>query len=111
MNEQTAKLLDELAAKLQVTSAHLREVLVAQAYVSSVTSLAVFVAMLIVAYALVKYYKSLEILDDGHIVLFGFATVLYFFYIFGFLLSLDIIVSGFVNPEYVALKEVLTVLK
>jgi steroid 5-alpha reductase family enzyme len=114
MNEQTAKLLEDLAAKLQVSSAHLWEVLVTQAFVSSVTSLAVLAALSIAAYNVRKHIKSLGSIDDMSGLDFAalsVACVIYAIYLVGFMISLDSIVAGLINPEYTALKEVLSVLK
>jgi hypothetical protein len=115
MNEQTAKLLEDLAAKLQVSSAHLWEVLVTQAYIYSVTQLVVFFALSIAAYNCCKYlqkkYKSLDDASDGAWVILLVVILMYVAYVCYFLLSLDSIIAGLVNPEYMAIKTVLSGLK
>lgn len=117
MNENTDKLIRDLALKLGTTAEYLWAVLVQQALVSAIADL-IFIILLsifwIVFYSLHrrytredKYYDSDTLgfvvgLIGGVIGLFTIVAVPIFFF--------DMI-NGFFNPKYWALKEILSTLK
>jgi RsiW-degrading membrane proteinase PrsW (M82 family) len=110
MNEETQKLLQQLAEKLGTTVEHLWQVLIAQARVEAITHSIIFASLFVVIVALWAFLISKEFKDDDGdvvVVVCGFlagGTLLYFL-----ILCLEItnIVTGFYNPEYFALKQVL----
>lgn len=113
MNEQTAKLIQDLAAKLGTTAEHLWGVLVRQAPLSAAIDLIQLVVIWVIAFGLLKRaavaWKKSETEDNevevGAYSLFaGLAVVAG---IAVFLACPHGIVSGFFNPEYWALKQIL----
>lgn len=115
MNEQTQQLIEKLAAKLGTTAEHLWGVLVRQAPISSATeaiALAIYATVMVWGYRLVRE-KTKEDGDwndnCGSIVLpwiiWGVGTLILLIVL---CFSLSNIVAGFANPEYWALKEILS---
>lgn len=114
MDEVTAKLIEELATKLGTTTEHLWGVMLRQAPIESGCTIAVTCA---VAVGLSWLWKRLlarkpltypHIYDDvdrefGRIML-GIITLLF---VGGTMCVFNDVVSGFVNPEYWALKQLL----
>lgn len=116
MNEQTAKLIEQLAAKLGTTAEHLWGVLVRQAPISAITD--ILTSMLIVF----LIWKSLGFVqrktrdtndapadwdEEGAFaawVIWGIAALIGTLCV---LCDINYIVAGFANPEYWALKQIL----
>ena len=112
MNEKTEQLVRELAEKFGTTADHLWGVLVKQAFVYASTEtifLVVSGAILGVAFmSIAKKMKQEPGLDDDHLLFASFTFgVLLVVLLLGAMFSLPGIVSGFVNPEYWALKQLL----
>lgn len=115
MNEQTQQLIEKLAAKLGTTAEHLWGVLVRQAPISSMTdaiALCLYAAIMVWGYRLVREKTK----DDGDWndncgsaalpwIIWGVGTLIL---LIALCCSLSGIVAGFVNPEYWALKEILS---
>lgn len=124
MDEKTETLLRELAEKFGTTGEHLWGVMVRQAYISGVTDLFVMLAWLalfiIVFYVLYRKtkkpeptednkYPSAPINDDGAVIaLWGVYAAVAALFALGFGLSLSGIIGALMNPEYWALKQLLT---
>jgi tellurite resistance protein TehA-like permease len=116
MNEQTAKLIEELANKLGTTAEHLWGVLIRQAPITATTDLLLLVAacigLIIIARVLPKVVRKFEEGDEG----IGDLFIIIASIIFGILCLIILVLSlcelgttlsGFFNPEYWALKQIL----
>lgn len=107
MNEQTQQLIDKLATKLGTTAEHLWGVLIKQAPISSTIDLigiALLFAVLLYAYKLLKR-ADLDYADGP----LAFA-LWWLFFLLGLIVSIiamPYILSGFFNPEYWALKQLI----
>ena len=119
MNEQTTKLIEQLAKKLGTTAEYLWTVLLKQAPISAMIDLVYLVIVTITGiglYKLHKYctketgeYKESIYEDKGELVIPAMvvlATAWVIFFIACFF-SIGNIINGFFNPEYWALKEIL----
>lgn len=124
MNEQTTKLIEQLAQKLGTTTEYLWSVLLKQAQIQSMVTLFQFLLIAILGYVLFKIHKSLSIVKDydGHHetgyshyedsntimiiagAIFAILVLLAFF-------CIGDVFNGFFNPEYWALSKVLSVIK
>lgn len=119
MNEQTEKLLSELAEKLGTTAEYLWEVLVKQAPVAGIgevlSLVAGFVTLSVISFVFLKLYKkytegSSYSIGDGDVFvgmitfLVGMVWVAFFFISIN---SITNIITCFTNPEYWALKQIL----
>ena len=123
MNEQTTKLISDLAAKLGTTAEHLWSVLIKQAPIASTVDLLCFVVMLISVPICAKWliwsFKKCDDADyDVEIVYFiqaFIAGAIGIVSLLGILISLgggmSLTIAGFFNPEYWALHEVMSHLK
>lgn len=115
MNEQTQQLIEKLAEKLGTTAEHLWAVLVRQAPISSATdaiALSIAAAVMVWGYWLVREKTK----DDGDWndqcgsialpwIIWGVGTLAILLLM---CCKCSGIVAGFLNPEYWALKEILS---
>lgn len=119
MDDNTAALLRALADKLGTTSEHLWGVLVAQAQITGYCNAALIVVLPFVIYWLVRWTRAVirrlpNIQDDTvipqafAIAVSGVVTLALVLYSIQFM---PITIAAFVNPEYVALREVLSTLR
>lgn len=121
MNEQTAKLLEQLASKLGTTSEYLWGILLKQAPIDATITLLQTLFLFLVGWGLWKVHKKLlskpsgQDYDDSYyekykigaifpmvLVTFGWGIMMLICFC-----SFSSIVSGYFNPEYWALKEIL----
>ena len=110
MNEETTQLLKELTDKLGTTTEHLWGVLVTQAPISATTDLVSGIAFLAVFFALIfvgmrkfeKYENEVVPVISG--IIGGFGLIINFIC---FLQNISMMMAGFFNPEYWALKQLL----
>jgi len=125
MNENTSKLIEQLAAKLGTTSQYLWSILLKQAAVSATVTLIQMI--LIFGYGYVLYRIHLKLLkkksDDkyaeniyestegGAAVPMIMGGLLFIILATMSLCSIGDIVNGYVNPEYWALNKVLDTIK
>lgn len=117
MNEETTKLIRELAEKLGTTTEHLWAVLIRQAPISSLVDLVLIPALAMALWLSLriasKGVKGLEESfnhDDQNIImtLGGGAFFCLFAILLAFLLcDLDLAIAGLLNPEYWALKQII----
>lgn len=116
MNDKTAELIEKLAERLGTTAEHLWEVLVRQAPITATTDTITLGLMLVaglVAFWLAVRWAKHPPYESGDanefaIVVAGIAaTVLLLIVAISFVASASDIVSGFANPEYWALKQLL----
>lgn len=125
MNEQTTKLLQQLADKLDTTADQLWQVLIEQASYHSIILSINFIAVLITGYILYRIHLKLmskiqtgefsETYYDKYRETVGFPMVIGFTaWVVWFVISITTvgdIFTGFVHPEYWALEEILQIMK
>lgn len=115
MNEQTAKLIEQLAQKLGTTTEYLWAVLLKQAQIQAMVMLFQFLLIAIFGYVLLKIHKRLSVTKDYEeenvvipmaigLIIFAFLAIYAFF-------CIEDIFNGFFNPEYWALSKVLSAVK
>jgi hypothetical protein len=119
MNEQAVKLIEQLAQKLGTTSEYLWKVLIKQAPISAFTDILYFILTIIGGVVIFKIHKRLLKKDsdgdsiyykaeEGAIIPMIIITLLWIICFLGFFFSIGDIINGFLNPEYWALKQVLS---
>lgn len=120
MNEQTTRLIEQLAQKLGTTAEYLWAVLLKQAPISAATDLFYLLMSIIGGIILIKIHKSLckkkgeydtSIYEehDGWLVPVMIISVIIWAVLFiASISSIGGIVNGFFNPEYWALNKVLS---
>lgn len=111
MDERTELLIRELADKFGTTSAHLWEVMVRQAPISSATNVLVFFVLLAALYLSAKVMVKKAAEDDYFEEFIVPAAIVWVFLsaftILGFFFEFQMTVTGFLNPEYWALQQLL----
>ena len=116
MNEQTATLLQQLAAKLGTTSEDLWAVLIKQAPIAGSTQAFQYACTLLAIYLMVKFRKQLTaacvaIADEAEPLAFILAIVFIcvsVVWLVSCLLAFDDMVTAFLNPEFWAFQKVLS---
>ncbi len=125
MNDNTAKLLKQLAQKLGTTTEYLWRVLLKQAPVSATTTLLQILLILLFGWGLWKVHKHLmkkkgeekyseNIYEEwgmGAIFPMILGALIFSIMLVISLFSISDIINGYFNPEYWALKELLNTLK
>ena len=124
MNEQTTKLITDLASKLGTTTEYLWGVLIKQALYSVITDLAFLIFSVIYGFVLYKVYKWLcEPVDEGGrytrfdehednaVMPFAIASIIFIVFLIVNIINFPNIIAGLFNPEYWALHEILKQLK
>ena len=120
MNEETTKLIEQLAQKLGTTAEYLWGVLINQASISAITDLLYIVLVAVGGILLFKAHKFLS-KEDGHGNSFyynwdftrGIMIALTFIWSILFIaafFSIVNIINGFFNPEYWALNKILNLI-
>lgn len=113
VNPETVNLLRDLADRLGTTSERLWEVMVRQAPISSATTAALLLVgwVAVVSVAKLGWAKRAILQSDAYefhsIVLGTFLAVSTLALIIVSVFSVNMIVTGFLNPEYVPLREIL----
>jgi heme/copper-type cytochrome/quinol oxidase subunit 2 len=117
MNEQTTKLIEQLAQKLGTTSEYLWSILVKQAPIEATISLILFLLTWVLLFILWKTHRFLLKEDESGDNLYyekDYLEIVMIMasFIWVFLLILSTInflnnISGYFNPEYWALKNIL----
>lgn len=113
MDEKYAQLLETLATKLGTTAEHLWGVLVRQAPISGATNLVLCIIGALLLWKLITFVNHKTINRDAdwyyerHPAWFGVGVVAFAVSI-GILVSIPKIVYAFANPEYWALKQLLS---
>ena len=127
MNENTLKLIEQLAQKLGTTSEYLWGVLIQQSYIQATIGI-VEVALVIVAfYVYLKIHYKLssktykdrygdtisgyDKYEEGAVIPMSLSGVLLLVFIIWGFLNISHIITGFLNPEYWALEQILNTLK
>lgn len=119
MNEQTTKLIEQLAQKLGTTTEYLWTVLIKQAPISAATDALCFIFVIIGGIILWRLHKYLskERGDYKHSIYYEqeeaviipmlIVAIIWAICFIACFFSIGNIINGFFNPEYWALKEVL----
>lgn len=122
MNEQTATLVTQLAAKLGTTSEYLWAVLLKQAPVQGWIMAVEYIVTFAVIYAVWKWRDSLSAAikwcfeeGEGSAILcfigLGIVGIASTVWLIACMFGITDIITAFVNPEYWALKQVLAAVK
>ena len=113
MDEKYVQLLETLALKLGTTAEHLWSVLVRQAPISGATNLVLCIIAVLILWNLIKFVnhktsnRDADWYYDRHPAWFGIG-ILMFSASIGISVSIPQIVYAFANPEYWALKQLLS---
>lgn len=112
MNEQTIKLIEQLAAKLGTTAEHLWAVLVRQAQVAvwqNIFEIAMLSFLLYLYFKFTKYVFADEdkINEGGYVFVIAIGGIVAAIAIFMIIFSFEVILTCIGNPEYWALQKVL----
>lgn len=122
MNDQTAKLLEQLAQKLGTTTEYLWSILLKQAPIDATVTLLQTIFILFVGWGIFKVHKRLlkkpanqdyddsyyEKYDLGAMVPMVIVTIGWGIMAIICFCCFGSIISGYLNPEYWALKEILS---
>lgn len=105
-----------LAAALKVTAEHVYTILVKQQVVNSIICLILGIISIIFIINWFKKYKSDEKWDSDHgptaLGLVRITQIIIGFILLAIsLVNIDVIITGFINPEYGAIKEILNFIK
>lgn len=122
MNDNTAKLIEQLAQKLGTTSEYLWGVLLKQAAIDATTNLLQFFVVIIFGIILYRYhvklskkikpndgYYSKNSYEDNDAIAFLMVALSTVFFILSIVMFTCIgdIINGYFNPEYWALNKIL----
>jgi hypothetical protein len=121
MNEQTTKVIEQLAQKLGTTTEYLWSVLLKQAPIDATVTLFQTLCVMIFGLALWKIHKRLlkkeskdeysetwyEKYEEGAIIPMIIATIIFAILFIICFCCIDDIVNGYFNPEYWALERIL----
>ena len=112
MNDLTP-LLQELATKLNVTIDHLWQVLIYQAHIFTIEYFAWAILFIILLIITVKYAKWIPEFDFTvlHALGIGIFIFLDFIIFMSLLINFGDLLSALLNPEYYALKQILSYIK
>lgn len=127
MNEQTNKMIEQLAQKLGTTTEYLWSVLLKQAPIDATINLLQILFVILFGWALFKthrkFLKDVET-EEGYYrqnayELYGFAlqmpmglsSVIFFLLLITSFFSIENIFNGYCNPEYWALMKILKTIK
>jgi len=120
--EELTPMLEKLAEKLGTTTEYLWGVLLKQAPITAVTELVYLILVVLCGITLYKIHKRLSKKVDGNnsiyyeseelvIVPMVIATIIWAILFIICFLSIGSIVTGFLNPEYWALDEIMSLIK
>jgi len=121
MKEEITSMLKTLAEKLGTTVEYLWEVLVRQAYVSAITDIIMLVLFIIAGTLFWRFHKKCtdrgwyngeypEYIGVASIPMI-LGSVAYFIWFIVILISIHNMITGFANPEYWALQQILNQIK
>lgn len=114
MDEQTYRLLEQLATQFNVTVEYLWGVLVRQAFINSLNNVLVFLLIIAAFFLLTKWTirakDEIEEIWPGAPILIFWGLLVIFSLIFS-ITSFQDTLTGFLNPEYFALQQILGLVK
>lgn len=108
------QVLSELGNALKVGSEHVYEVLVKQQLVSSITNVILYLLIIPTILLSIYFTKKTDFDDEKTIPIFVIAVLLgacSIILIIKFVVSLDGTITGFVNPEYGAINQIMELIK
>lgn len=114
MSQEVTKILDILAERFGTTIEHLWGIMVRQAMVNSISNLALAVVTLVAILIVVQKWESwTDDIDEGGI---GVPLIMFFglFGVCGIIITIKVFpdtITGFFNPEYWVLQQILELLK
>ena len=120
MDDKTSQLLEKLAAKLGTTAEYLWSVLIRQAPIDATIGLIQFLGAVIFGFILWKIHKRLclkvnkhneslyEEFDIAAALPMVIGLITFVIWILASIFSIGNIISGYFNPEYWALKEIIS---
>ena len=117
MNEQTTKLLEQLAQKLGTTTEYLWAILIKQAPIDSAVTLFQFLIIALYGYILFRLNKwfFLKKIYERYEEFVGipmlFGLIVFLILAICAFFSISDVFYGFLNPEYWALKKVFSLIK
>lgn len=126
MNEQTVRLIEDLASKLGTTSEYLWNVLIRQAPIDSITSIFRIIGVVVFGIVLVKLHLKFSVRDThnygiydatiydrnrGVAIIMSISVCIFVILTIASLFEIPSIVNGLANPEYWALKEIIRSIK
>lgn len=123
MNEETLKLIEAFAAKLGTTAEHVWAVLVRQAYVSGWCDLVFYLAVSIAVALTLKLAKKCQQKakeesdkrgwgdEEGWVAGLTACLITSMILVLVSILSIDDTITKFFNPEYWALRQILSIAK
>ena len=110
MNEQLQQLLIELANKFDTTTEHLWHVLIKQAFIDSLTGcmyIAVSMVLIVEAFKFIKRKSKEWVNVDAVSVVWTVYCIMTFIIFIDIMCGFPMVLAGFFNPEYWALKQIL----
>lgn len=107
MNEQTAKLLEQLAGKLGTTSEYLWGILLKQAPIDATITLFQTAVVVLITYVMWKKVVGAKKDDDDFMPVYIIVAILWSIFCFITLCFSGSIINGYFNPEYWALERIL----
>lgn len=121
MNEQTTKLIEELASKLGTTAEYLWGVLIKQAFYEASITLVQILCIFLFCFIFFKVHKKLSVkkeyngyeetgysyYEESAIVPMFFVGIVLAILLLIAFFSVNTVINGYFNPEYWALQEVL----
>lgn len=118
MNEQSTKLLEQLAYKLGTTTEYLWGVLIKQAPIAATTQLCQTIGVIIFGFILWKIHKYLlkendkgysrySTYEEGAAIPMVIGLIIFMFCIIACFICFSDVINGYFNPEYWALDSIL----
>jgi hypothetical protein len=107
MNEETTKLLENLANKLGTTSEYLWSVLLKQAPIDATISLFQTAVIFFIGYLLYKKRSIVNSEYDERLPIFVAVAIVWSIVSFITIMCIGDIINGYFNPEYWALQRVM----
>jgi len=110
--EELTPILEKLAEKLGTTTQYLWGVLIKQAPVAAVTELIYLILVVLGGIILYKIHKRLSYEEEESLIApMAIATIIWGILFIVCFFSIGTIVTGFFNPEYWALDEIMSLIK
>lgn len=116
MNDNTTKLIEQLAAKLGTTSEYLWGILIKQAPVAATVILTQIILIIIAGFVLYKSHLSFSDddnkvsyynLEEGLVVPFTIAVIIWVILVIVSFFMVEEVINGYFNPEFWALNYIM----
>ncbi|MEO6901574.1 MAG: hypothetical protein ABI241_00640 [Bacteroidia bacterium] len=109
MNDNTAIFLEKLANKLGTTTEYLWKILLKQAFNDAVISTIYLIVICVIFY--IMYLKRSYLMDEDNIGVSTICVIAILFMLIFACFCFESAISGFFNPEYWALNEIINSIK